>query len=239
MKKLTMLICLLAASLTLAACSSSSQSKKSEEGTTQQKLEEGAEQAEEDAEEAKSAAAEDADEAAEVAEEADEKNTKAMSEICPATIEGVQAEAKKGEGKMSLAMMASGENVAEVQKRAQMMAKHHNSMHGHAGKSAKKGKGKGMKGRGKRMKGAKGTKGHGVMGMSTAEYEKTDKGAMVHFTPAEAEHMAGLEKQVGEHAKWINEGKCPGRQMAKGKKKMKGKKEMKGEKGEDDAPDAE
>ncbi|MGM0556953.1 MAG: hypothetical protein ACQEVA_11290 [Myxococcota bacterium] len=229
MKKLTVLICLIAASITLGACSSSSQSAQSDEETTQQKLQEDADEeaaeAEEEAEEAEEAAQE-ADEAAqeadEAAQDAEDANQKAMmAKNCPGAVEGVKAEAKKGEGHMSLAMMASGENVAELQKRAKMMAERHNSMHGHAGKKAKKGKkGKGMMGKGKGMK-----KGHGVMGMATAEYEETDEGAMLHFTPAKSEHMTGLEKQVGEHAKWINEGKCPGREMAKDKKGKKGMKD--------------
>lgn len=244
MKKLIVLLCMIATPLALTACSGSSASTTSDEEATEQNLEE--DDSAQSAEDAEETAKETTDSAKQAADASDESKHKG-AESCPAMVEGVSAEAKKSKGKVSLAMMAPGENTADLRKRAQMMVQHHNKMHERhmakdKGTDKAMGKEKGMaKGKDKGMqRGKKDKKGHHAMGMATATYEETEGGAMIHFTPADEAHMAGLESEVGEHARWINEGECPRQKMHEKKAHKKHKKgksaaEGKTESGDEDA----
>lgn len=211
MKKLIMLTCLLAAGLALGACSSSSQTTESEETASQQGLEEGDEATDDESNEG-AESAESSDDEAQASADA-ETASSGPNEWCLASVEGINAQAKKGDGDVVLVLSAEG-NTDEVRARAQKMVEHHNQMHGHDGTKVKTGKGMG-RGQGKGMK--RGRKGHGLMAMAKATYEETDNGAMVHFAPAKAEHMTGLEEQVREHADWISEGSCPRANASKAK----------------------
>ena len=210
MKRLWTITCVILAVFALTACSSSKKSTKKDEQTTEkQGLEKDEKAASEEGSEEK------AEEKTKTAEKSDTSSEESGDAPCLAQIEGASFKAEKADGAWALHFMSSNGNTDELRKGAQWMTNHHNEVHGHTGE-ASKGRGRGMgKGKGKGK--------HGVMGMAKAKYEETDDGARVVFTPAKESHMTGLQKQVEEHAKWLNSGQCPGQKM-KGQKMQKGEK---------------